>query len=120
MIPDMKCKTCSHYNAGTNTCDKYPQASTMFGCSMWYPNKERLDKLVEEFCALKLGFFIAVRRFMEEGEEDIEEYTRRFAHEVTRTIEENIFHIVAAALESKSKGLLIKVTCEPAKENSQC
>ena len=120
MIPVMKdCKTCSHHNADANTCDKNPKAS-MFGCSLWYPNKECLDKLIEEFCALKLGFFIAVRRFMEEGEEDIEEYTRRFAHEVARTIEENIFHIVAAALESKSKGLLIKVTCEPEKEGNQC
>lgn len=118
MIPTMtNCKTCSHYNADANTCDKNPKAS-MFGCSLWYPNKERLDKLAEAFNAGELGFCIAIRRFMKVGEEDAEESARRFTYEVARDIEENIFHIVAAALESKSKGLLIKVTCEPAKEDA--
>lgn len=118
MIPvTTDCKTCSHHNADANTCDKNPKAS-MFGCSLWYPNKERLDKLVEAFNAGELDFCIAIRRFMKVGEEDAEESARRFTHEVARAIEESIFHIVAAALESESKGLCVKVLCGPPKEDA--
>lgn len=115
MIPDMNCKTCSHYNAGTNTCDKYPQASTMFGCSMWFPDEKTLDWLSED---LKFEVYVAVRSVLEQEHEDQEESVRRFVEEVSRILSRHLVYMVAASFALGHKGVRVRLSSEPSPEDA--
>lgn len=116
MIPDMNCKTCSHYNAGTNTCDRNRGAKHMLGCKLWYPNKEALEELSFALDTKGLNLAAFSRRSADSGTD--EESVRKMAYEISHFISEHLFYMVAASFAAGNETLHFRLSCFPTPKGS--